>query len=311
MTITVTDAGLNEINGESENTNGLLYAGYSNYTMRITYSAKINPDTSFVYGKNGNNNEVVLTWKRTSSDYYDTLIDDAHVYSFGIDLTKKFSDKESDIAYNEKMFEHVKFKIYNENDKYWLTAVRDNDEGVYYVTGHVENEADATIFYPVKSGDAFGKVIVRGCEDDTYRITEVETADDYTLLKDSVYVTITASEEDSRICDVYSKDVLGALQNDPCYGFDGDLDLHFANIPQKQLSHNLLTASAVVDGNQVIMGADEGSLNAFATLTVVNTRGFDLPNTGDVGTWMYGVLGLSIMASAAAVMFFVLRKKED
>lgn len=75
MTIDVTAAGLAEMNGDTANTNGKLYAGYSNYTMRITYSATINSDTTFVYGQNGNDNKVVLTWKRTSSEYYDTLID--------------------------------------------------------------------------------------------------------------------------------------------------------------------------------------------------------------------------------------------
>ena len=30
---------------------------------------------------------TILTWKRTSGDYYDTLIDDCHVFSFGLDLT--------------------------------------------------------------------------------------------------------------------------------------------------------------------------------------------------------------------------------
>ena len=79
MTIDVTAAGLAEINGDSENINGSLYVGYSNYTARVTYSAEINSDTSFVYGEEGNCNKVVLTWKRTSGDYYDTLIDDCHV----------------------------------------------------------------------------------------------------------------------------------------------------------------------------------------------------------------------------------------
>lgn len=38
MTIGVTDMGLAEINGSSENINGHVYAGYSSYTMRITYT---------------------------------------------------------------------------------------------------------------------------------------------------------------------------------------------------------------------------------------------------------------------------------
>ena len=107
MTIDVTEMGLAEINGneyieeqdlDGANVNGKLYRGYSNYTVRVTYTATINSDASFVYGENGNCNEVVLTWRRTSGDYFDTLIDDCHVYSFGMDLTKLFSDVDAETA---------------------------------------------------------------------------------------------------------------------------------------------------------------------------------------------------------------------
>ncbi len=55
-------------------------------------------------------------------------------------------------------------------------------------------------------------------------------------------------------------------------------------MPQRHLEHHLLTASATVDGNAVTMLTDNGSANAEAPLRVVNTRGFDLPRTGDNGT---------------------------
>ena len=331
MTIDVTEIGLAEINGielveavtldEGENVNGKLYRGYSNYTVRVTYTATINSDAFFVYGENGNCNEIVLTWRRTSSDYYDTLIDDCHVYSFGMDLTKLFSDVDAETAEDTGMYKHVKFKIWNEADGYWLTATRNDAEGVYYVTGHVTEEADATIFYPVTSGDQFGKVIVKGMEDDYYTITEVETANGYTLLKDSIYLDIYAMYDDDRICDIYSKDVLGLLQNDPhyCHGKEMALDLnddnvlHLTNIPQKYMEHNLLTAYATVDGNDVTMLADNGSENAEAPLTIVNTRGFDLPQTGDTGTMWYSVIGILAMASALGVIILVskTKKRED
>lgn len=311
MTVDIAQAGLDVINGNTENANGKLYAGYSNYTARVTYTARINSDTSFVYGQNGNDNEVVLTWKRTSSEYYDTLIDDAHVYSFGLDLTKTFSDMDSVTAEQQGMFKHVKFKIYNETDGYWLTAARNDTEGIYYVNGHVSQETDATIFYPVTSGGVQGKLVIMGCEDDVYRITEVETADGYTLLKDSIHVAITASEDTSRSCGIYSEDVLGVLQNDPHYSFNGGYDLSLANIPQKALAHSYLTASATVDNNKVTMTADNGSAKAAVPLKVVNTSGFDLPQTGDYGTWMYGVIGIVLMAVAGTVVFLVLRKREE
>ena len=314
MTVDVTAAGLAEINGDTENVNGQLYAGYSNYTLRLTYTATIDSDASVVFGDNGNDNQVVLTWKRTSTEYYDTLIDDCHVFTFGIDLTKLFSDVDSETAEEQGMFDHVKFKIWNETDGYWVTATRNDEEGVYYVTGHVTDETDATIFHPVTMGEALGQIMVKGCEDDEYIITEVETANGYTLLKDDIHVVISTQIDNSRPCDIYTQDVLGVLQNDPHYSFDGNLNLHLANIPQKQLAHDYLTASATVDGNAVTMLEDNGSANAEAPLTVVNTPGFDLPQTGGYGTTIFTVTGIVVMALAAGVSLWLIfgkRKKEN
>ena len=316
MTIDITKAGLDEINGNTANVNGKLYEGYSNYTARVTYTATINSNASFVFGDNGNCNEVVLTWRRTSGEYYDTLIDDAHVYSFGMDLTKLFSDVDSETAEETNMFKHVKFKVWNETDGYWITATRNDAEGVYYVTGHVTEEADATIFYPVTSNGQFGKVIIKGMEDDEYIITEVETANGYTLLKDDIILDIKAIYDEDRICDIYSKDVLGLLQNDPhyCKGVAMPLDLSdenvllLTNIPQKYMEHTMMTAYASVDGNSVTMLEDNGSANAEVPLTIVNTRGFDLPQTGDNGTMVFTVIGVIAMAGAMFVLFLVTRK---
>jgi LPXTG-motif cell wall-anchored protein len=87
--------------------------------------------------------------------------------------------------------------------------------------------------------------------------------------------------------------------------------LHLTNIPQKYMEHTLLTAYASVDGNSVTMLADNGSENAEAPLTIVNTRGFDLPQTGDNGTMWYSVVGILAMASALCVIVLVSKKKRE
>lgn len=311
MTVDISKAGLDEINGRTTNVNGYVHMGCSNYTVRVTYTATVNSNASMIFGQDGNENEVVLTWKRTSSDYYDTLISDAHVYSFGIGLTKVFSDKDSETAEDTGMFKHVKFKIWNETDGYWVTAARNDAEGVYYVTGHVTEEADATVFYPVTSDGSFGKIIVKGLEDDEYVLTEIETANGYALLKDQTHVVITATNDATRPCTIYTKDVLGVLQNDPHYQFDGGYDLHLSGIPQEAQIYNMLTASATVDGNAVQMREDNGSANAAALLKVVNNPGFDLPDTGDNGTMLLSIIGIVTMAGAAVVIFLATRKKPD
>ena len=69
-----------------------------------------------------------------------------------------------------------------------------------------------------------------------------------------------------------------------------------------------MTAYASVDGNSVTMLEDNGSANAEAPLTIVNTRGFDLPQTGDNGTMVFTVIGVIAMAGAMFVLFLVTRK---
>ena len=309
MTIDMTAKGLSEINSTSiTNAYGKVYAGYSNYTMRISYGATVNADDSLVYGENGNDNKVVLTWKRTSTEYYDTLVDDCHVFSFGIDLTKLFEGLDSESAEILDLFSSVKFKIYNETDGYWVQAQMDEESGYYYVTGHVAEETDGTVFVPVTVTDEQGKIFIKGLEDDSYVITEIETADGYTLLKDDIKLVITALENEDCTCGIYSEDILGVLQNDPHYAFDGGYDLKLSGMPQKQLHHLFLTAEATVDTNAVTMEADGESFNAFVPLTIVNTEGFDLPNTGDNGTLIFTAGGIMMMVAAVVVIMFVCKK---
>lgn len=315
MTISMTDDGLAEINTANtayDNDNGKLYAGYSNYTLRIRYDAKLNSDESLVYGDNGNKNEVVLTWKRTNDTYYDTLIDDAHIYTYATNITKTFSDGKAE----QTMFDNVLFKAQNASDGYYVIAQLNEDEGIWYVTGHTDKEASATAMHPVEWNGKKGQIILKGVEDDQYIWTELETANGYTLLKNNIDVTITSVDDANRPCDIYSKDTLGVIQNDPRYNFPNNEDYKLANIPQKQLAHNYQTASATVDGNDVTMLDDEmdaGSKNAIAPLQVVNTRGFETPMTGENGTWALAIGGVLVfcLGTSAFIFFLVFKRRKE
>ena len=305
MTIEMTAVGLTEINTSKAVYSGasMVNSGYSDCTVRITYAAKMDSSSDLVFGDKGNDNKVVLTWKRSSQNYYDTLVDDCHVFTYGIDLTKLFSDGKGD-------FSKVEFLIQNKTDNYFVKAELNKDEGVYYVVDHVTDKAEATHFVPVKTADCKGKIIVKGLEDDAYTLTEIRTDSGYVLLKQGIDVVISQKNTDAS-CAIYGTDVLGLIQNDPRYAsiIKDNGDLH--NMPQKHLEHKLLTASATVDGKKVNMVEDNGSINAEAPLTVVNTSGFDLPQTGDHGTWMFTVGGIVLMASAMVMIFIACRKKSN
>ena len=303
MTIEMTAAGLTEINTSKAVYSGafMVNSGYSDCTVRITYAAKMDSSSDLVFGDKGNDNKVVLTWKRSSQNYYDTLVDDCHVFTYGVDLTKLFSDGKGD-------FSKVEFLVQNKTDNYYVQAKLNQDEGVYYVTGHTADKEDATHFVPVKTGDTKGRILIKGLEDDTYSMTEVRTDSGYVLLKQDIEVVIS-QKEGTEGCTVYASDTLGLIQNDPRYAQIIQSDADLKNIPQKHLEHKLLTASATVSGKKVNMAEDNGSTNAEAPLTVVNTRGFDLPKTGDNGTMVFTIVGILLMAGAAAVLYAVSSKK--
>ena len=181
MTIRMTEAGLSEINEAATVYTDSVKRGYSDCTMRITYAATLTADAA-TYGDRDNPNKVKLTWKRTSTTYYDTLEDCCHVYVYAIDLIKQFSD-------NNGTFGKVKFIAYNDTDGYYIKA---NMEGeVYNVTGFTSNKSEATMLIP----NLKGHIILRGIEDDTYTLTEVATDKGYVLLHDPVKVVVTTKED--------------------------------------------------------------------------------------------------------------------
>lgn len=56
------------------------------------------------------------------------------------------------------------------------------------------------------------------------------------------------------------------------------------------------------------MQAQGDSENAVAPLTVVNTKGFDLPQTGDNGVMVFTVTGIVMMAGALLVIVLASKK---
>ena len=179
MTIRMTDTGLSEINeAATVYTNGVK-RGYSDCTMRISYAATLTADAKM--GDTDNPNEVVLTWRRTNNTYFDTLKDCCHVYTYGIDVLKQFSDNGGNVR-------NVKFRLHNDTDDCYIIA--EQKDGVYYAKGFAAKKADATTFVP-NSG---GHIVVKGLEDDAYSLTEIATDKGYVLLKDAVKIVIKTSE---------------------------------------------------------------------------------------------------------------------
>ena len=179
MTIRMTESGLSEINEVTSVYIDSVKRGYSDCTMRITYAATLTADAKM--GDTDNPNEVVLTWKRTNTTYFDTLKDCCHVYTYGIDVLKQFSDNGGNVR-------NVKFRLHNDSDDCYIVA--EQKGGVYYAKGFTSKKFDATTFVPNSSGH----IVVKGLEDDAYSLTEIATDKGYVLLKDAVKIVIKTAE---------------------------------------------------------------------------------------------------------------------
>lgn len=114
-----------------------------------------------------------------------------------------------------------------------------------------------------------GKIYIRGLKPGTYKLTETKTNAGYVLLKDPVVIVI---KEDNAI---------GG-------------------------------AEATVGSKPVTMQNDQknsGSDTAEVPLTVVNSKGFDLPATGGRGIALFTIAGIAIVAAAGSLLFMRKRSK--
>lgn len=118
--------------------------------------------------------------------------------------------------------------------------------------------------------DNDGKIYIRGLKPGTYKLTETKTNNGYVLLKNPVVIVIT---EDS-------------------------------NTPG--------VATATVGDKAVTMNSDQNnkeSTTAEVPLTVVNSKGFNLPATGGRGIALFTIAGIAIVAAAGSLLFMRKRSK--
>ena len=280
MKIEMTKAGLNELNKK-----------YSDKYIMVYYTAKVNTDDSVVLGDKGNPNDVSLTWKRTSINYYDILKDESIVYSYGYDLTKKFSDGKGDPT-------KVKIVVQSKSDNYYLVATGSN--GVYQVTGKSATEADATQFSPSSTG----KLVINGIEADEYGFTETHSDAGYSLLKKEVIVKITETKAnitptEANITGIQSKSDTDSTAND---GVPNGAAL------KNDVTVQTTAASATVDNTKATMTKQDESNNAYVNMEITNQKQFMLPMTGGAGSYLLIIAG--VVAAGCGMMILRRNKRQ-
>ena len=261
--------------------------------------------------KGANGSEKTLNY---GTDYKVTLDTEKNEVTIDfkkyLDSLQKNSTEEFTITYKVKLNESAvlgqagnenKVKLVYENDgetksktpdkevkvfTYGIDLTKQGEDGAK-LSGVEFKLTDGTNEIKVlKSGDAYypsndtkasstvttddkGKIYIRGLKPGTYKLKETKTNAGYVLLKDPVVIEIKANNATGE-------------------------------------------AEAFVGNKPVTMQNDQknsGGKTAEVPLTVVNSKGFDLPATGGRGIALFTIAGIAIVAAAGSLLFMRKRSK--
>lgn len=302
MEVKITEQGLKEIN-----------PNLAEHWMVVSYSATANENNTMNLGDLGNKNDVILTWKRTNMDNYDTLEDRARVYSYALNIKKNFASNPTKPGNPND----VRFSLQNKTDGHYLTAVAGQAAGTYYISDadkltsepvmkdinasgtQLTNKqyAAAGVFVPAPDG----KLVINGLEADEYILTELETSDGYSLLKEPMVINIKCTEDEITPSRTTLYDIKDKTANEAA-GTN-----HFIDTEGER-------ASATVDGKATNMSqhnTEQGvvSTNARVDMTILNSRTFQLPQTGGIGTFLY-TMGGGAIATCGVILLATSKKKK-
>lgn len=270
MTVSLTPAGLEMMNADTDTIDPNTSTSNSQFQgkyLTVCYAATVDSNDEVILGDEGNENDVILTYKRTNTDYYETIKDVANVYTYCIDLTKEFEGA----LENGHDASEVQFVLRNADDGQYIVAKPVTDSkgnavaGQYYVTDMIDvtEEEDASVFSP----SADGKMIINGLEAGTYVLTEIHTVDGYSLLKDDITIVIN-STVDTITASEASRTGIPNDHSEVIYQ-TGD------------------RASATVDGQDAEMSDGVVSTNEYVVMTVINNKDFILPKIFGLGTQLF------------------------
>lgn len=286
----------------------------------IEYSANLNENAA-IGSTTGNINEANLYYSKTTSTGTDEpekpstetglgTIDpaiDPIVYTYQVTVTKK------DQAGN--VLDGVEFELRNEAGE---TIPVSGSAGTYTVAAG----GTAVITTP-----ASGIITIKGLNDGEYQLVETKTKDGYTLLKDPIIISIKSVPGSV----TYTANAAGEyypVSGAPYYVkngskvFEVNLDpAIYGSADFVRITGTVYSAEACGTGdvvttkhirtataNTITVSSNHAVANGMITFDVINKKGFDLPQTGGMGTNI--IITCGVLAIFAAVVMLISKKRK-
>lgn len=202
-----------------------------------------------------------------------TIEDNAVVYTFKINVHKQDEKKTP--------LQGVTFDLYKEVEEGISGAEQGNKKnGLKPDKYWLKLNADSLIT------DAKGDISVSGLANGDYYLVETKTASGYNLLKGPVKVTLNIQ-------------------------YSTSMKTEWEWVNDEQNNGKKLVKHTITSSETTFVGGDTTPSNeGYVTQTVINKKGFTLPETGGMGTVLFGVGGAAL-ALAGLYMILSSRKKSS
>ena len=276
-------------------------ANYHGKMLYVCYTATLKKDDrgglTGTTSTDGNPNKINLTYsnkttidsgKEDAPENNNQIEDDAVVYTFEVDITKKANSKDG------AALSGVMFDLYKQVDK------ATTGEGVIAGTdvakyGFNKDYNYIKVVSDLTTGDD-GKVSYKGLANGTYWLLETKTKDGYNLLGAPVKVELSIAYKTS-------------WKERNTYDTTGKLIKHSREDKNESFTLNQTGENVTMSNGISASTADTKGNGGYGT-TIVNKKGFQLPVTGGFGTLLFSGIGVLLVLAGVAVLFSM-KKKND
>lgn len=247
---------------------------FSTATPKVTVDYKAVLDDDAVIGLNGNENKVDLKFSNNPNAKGDGTNNTGKTPEDKVIVfTYEFDTLKVDAADNTKKLQGAEFTLQNEAGEYAKV-----ENGIFQ--GWVDAAEASTL-----TTDENGLITIKGMEGGIYTVTETKAPTDYNLPSKPFTVTLKANKNLSQDWNSTASDALG------------EFSATIANPLPNTSGTATDNAKVSVDGYT-------------ATLTIKNTKGAELPETGGIGTKLFYIGGGALVLASAVILISKKRAKD-